>query len=90
MVRKAGFISEISCAHQYTLVNFLNWYFLGTPQKSFIEASSRSLLFNGSSAFEERMNRLCTHAEAEFQEILAETFTGDSLCCAAARSPERI
>jgi SAM-dependent methyltransferase len=86
MLRKAGFTPEISCRHQYTLVNFLNWYFLGTPQKTFIEATSRSHLFPGSSPFEERMNDLFNGAERQFQEILADTCTGDTLCCIARRT----
>lgn len=79
----AGFSSDISCRHQYTLVNFLRWYFCGTPQRSFIEATSGNNLFQGESEFEVRMNELIFNSNDLFQTILSETSTGDTLCCVA-------
>ncbi|OPY36116.1 MAG: hypothetical protein A4E35_02158 [Methanoregula sp. PtaU1.Bin051] len=86
MLKKAGLAANISCRHQYTLVNFLNWYFCGTPQKTFVDATSKSHLFAGESAFEKRMNGLLDKTEKEFQAILSDTCTGDSLCCIAKHS----
>ncbi len=88
MLKKAGLSAKIICRHQYTLVNFLNWYFCGTPQKAFVDATSKSHLFAGRSEFEHRMNGLFDDAEREFQTILSDTCTGDSLCCVAAHSRE--
>jgi len=83
MLQKTGFTAEISCRHQYTLVNFLHWYFCGTPQKTFVDATNSSTLFAGDSEFETWMNQLFKGANQQFLEILSETGTGDSLCCKA-------
>jgi len=78
-----GFDTDIKCRHEYTFKNFMNWFFTGTPQKSFLDATRGFVFFNGSSGFEQRMNGLMNNMESEFHQILAETFTGDSLCCIA-------
>jgi 2-polyprenyl-3-methyl-5-hydroxy-6-metoxy-1,4-benzoquinol methylase len=83
LLKNEGLTSEISCRHQYTLVNFLNWYFCGSPQKTFVEATGRSHLFGGETEFEKRMNILFSDADNSFHTILEETFSGDTLCCVA-------
>lgn len=88
LLKNIGLTSDISCRHQYTLVNFLNWYFCGAPQKTFIEATSRSHLFKGDDDFERRMNTLFSNADNSFHKILEETFSGDTLCCIASHQKD--
>lgn len=83
MMEKAGFKAEITCRHQYTLINFLNWYFTGSPQKRYIEATTGTGLFSGTSAFETSMNDMMQEMDLRFHQILSETGHGDSLCCIA-------
>ena len=78
---KAGLKAEVSCRHEYTLKNFLNWYFLGEPQAGFVAGVRDADLFEGASDFEARMNRVFRDAEGRFKEIMSDTFGGDSLCC---------
>jgi len=82
MFEKAGLKAEISCRHDYTLKNFLQWYFTGRPQTSFAEGVKETDFFpRGQTDFEARMNRMFSGMDVEFKEILADTFTGESLCC---------
>ncbi|MDO9034020.1 MAG: class I SAM-dependent methyltransferase [Methanoregula sp.] len=83
LLENEGLTPKIFCRHQYTLVNFLNWYFCGSPQKTFVEATCRSHLFKGNSDFEKKMNILFSDADNSFHKILEETFSGDTLCCIA-------
>jgi len=83
LLKNIGLTSEISCSHQYTLINFLNWYFCGSPQKTFIEATLLPNLFKGDNDFEKQMNILFFNVNHNFHKILEETFTGDTLCCIA-------
>lgn len=80
---KVGFRVSITCRHNYTLKNYLNWYFLGRPQQSFVTGTTDLGFFSGQSEFERRMNDLFRRIEPEFKTILAETFHGDTLCCVA-------
>lgn len=75
---------EISCRHEYTLKNYLNWYFIGTPNKSFIEASNTDF-FSGNREFETSMNELFNEMNSRFHKILNRHFRGDTLCCTARR-----
>ncbi len=81
LFQKAGLAIDITCRHEYTLKNYLNWYFLGEPQSSFTQGCKETDLFDGSSDFERRMNKLFAEMEREFKAIMAETFRGDTLCC---------
>lgn len=87
MLEAAGFQVEISCRHNYSLKNHLNWYFLGRPQSSFYEGTTGIGLYPGDGAFEQGMNALFREMEPRFKALLAETFTGDALCCVA-RKPD--
>ncbi|HAK89640.1 MAG: hypothetical protein A2X55_04795 [Nitrospirae bacterium GWB2_47_37] len=80
---KIGLACEISCRHEYTLFNFLNWYFAGNPQKSFVQATMGNSFFPGESVFETEMNGMFEEMEGRFHKILAHTFRGDTLCCVA-------
>lgn len=84
LMEKMGMDCEISCRHEYTLKNYLNWYFTGKPNKSFIEASNADF-FSGNSEFENNMNKLFNETDNKFHKILNKYFKGDTLCCTARR-----
>jgi 2-polyprenyl-3-methyl-5-hydroxy-6-metoxy-1,4-benzoquinol methylase len=81
LFQKAGLQVDITCRHEYTLKNYLNWYFLGEPQSSFLAGCKDTDLFDGDSDFETRLNQLFADMEEKFKAIMAETFRGDMLCC---------
>jgi 2-polyprenyl-3-methyl-5-hydroxy-6-metoxy-1,4-benzoquinol methylase len=83
LMLKTGLQCEIACRHEYTLFNFLNWYFTGNPQRSFVLATTGKSFFQGDSAFETAMNGMFEEMEGRFHKILADTFRGDTLCCVA-------
>jgi len=81
LFRKAGLKSNIACRHDYTLKNFLNWYFLGKPQSGLVAGMRKNEFFKGNNPFEIKMNELFIGGEKCFKKIMSETFSGDSLCC---------
>lgn len=81
LFKKAGLSIKVTCRHDYTLKNYLNWYFVGKPQSGLVIGMVRNELFDGSSDFEVRMNKMFANMEKEFRKIMSETFRGDSLCC---------
>ena len=85
LMEKVGFEPKITCRHEYTIQNFLNWYFTGTPQQSFIEASMKADFFSGDSEFETTMNEMFNEMDSRFHKILNRHFRGDTLCCIARR-----
>lgn len=79
-LEKVGFTKiKIDYRHEYTIVNFLNWYFTGMPQKTFVNATTNTDLFEGSSLFESKMNELFKKTNEEFLQIMKETASGDSM-----------
>ncbi|OGX06211.1 MAG: hypothetical protein A2Z88_06285 [Omnitrophica WOR_2 bacterium GWA2_47_8] len=84
ILNKAGFACEnISTFHQYTLRNFLQWYYLGAPQKSSDDARLNLKWFSGESAFEKGMNQLFEGMESKFHQVINESLRGDLLKCVA-------
>lgn len=83
LLQEVGFEVNITCRHDYTLKNHLNWYFLGRPQPSFLSGTKQYHLYEGDSPFEQGMNAILRDMEPRFKELLADTFTGDALCCVA-------
>ena len=81
LFKKAGLNVSISCRHDYTLKNFLNWYFLGKPQSGLVTGMLDSRFFYGKSDFEVRMEKALSSLEEEFKMIMLQTFCGDNLCC---------
>ncbi len=81
LFKKVGLQIDISCRHNYTLKNYLSWYFRGKPQKGLVEGQTNTRLFDGESDFEVKMNDMFEKMEHEFQSTMAETFRGESLCC---------
>jgi 2-polyprenyl-3-methyl-5-hydroxy-6-metoxy-1,4-benzoquinol methylase len=87
---RAGFSSNITSRHQYTLINFLNWYFTGQRQNRYLEASTGVRLFTGSNPFETEMNRMMEEMETRFHIILSKTGHGDTLCAVARKRMEEV
>ena len=86
LFKKAGLEVGVTCRHEYTLKNFLNWYFLGKPQNDFVTGLTDVGLFSGTSDFEREMNGMFARMEKEFKESIARTFRGDNLCCVGKES----
>jgi len=83
-LEKVGFKDiKIEFRHEYTIVNFLNWYFTGKPQKTFVNATTNTELFNGTSQFEIEMNTLFKKLNNEFLDIMKKTGRGDSMVITA-------
>lgn len=89
LLKKAGFVCDVSCRHEYTLKNFMHWYHLGKPQTDFVTGVTGSEFFAGDSQFEKKMNGMFSEMENVFKDIMAETFSGDNLCCIAHLDPDR-
>lgn len=87
MLAATGFTSTFSCRHQYTLKNFLNWYFRGKPQTTFLDAATNIAWFPGRDAFERGMNRAFQTMERSFHALLEKTGRGDTLCVTARPRP---
>lgn len=85
LIKKAGLKVRITCRHDYTLKNFLNWYFLGKPQLGLVIGMKDSEFFKGKSDFEKQTNRLFLTMEKKLKKVMSQTFSGDSLCCTARR-----
>jgi len=81
LFNKCSLTMSMTCRHDYTLKNFLNWYFTGKPQSSLVSGMSETDLFAGTSDFESRMNKVFGRMEKEFKNIMSDTCRGESLCC---------
>jgi len=79
LLTKAGFTCEITNYHQYTLKNFLNWYFTGASTKLSVDAMSNVDLFSGNDPFEQKINEMFQEMERRFHKIAEETFRGDMI-----------
>jgi hypothetical protein len=86
LFNKVGLAAEITCYHQYTLKNYLNWYFVGKPQANYVEGTTDDTFFAGADPFEIEMNRLLQQANDRFQAIMRDSFRGDSLSCYVTRT----
>ena len=81
LFNKAGLNISVFCRHNYTLKNYLNWYFTGKPHRSFVLGTMDTKLFSGDSIFEIQMNEMFRGMDKEFRSVMAKTFHGDTLCC---------
>lgn len=83
-LEKVGFKNiKIDCRYQYTIVNFLNWYFTGNRQTVYVDATTNTKLYTGSNEFELQMNELFKKTNEEFLKIMKNTKRGDSLVITA-------
>ena len=66
-----GYSYEVSSRHDYTLINFLNWWFLGERQVSFEEAQCKTVLYDSEDdPFKKDMNNIFKHADLEFRKAM--------------------
>ncbi len=79
LIAKCGLKAEISNFHEYSLRNFLQWYYMGKPGQKFDEEVGDIKLFAGNSEFENRMNNMMLYMDERFKKIMAETWGGDTL-----------
>ena len=84
LLEEVGFSVENEFSrHDYSLLNFLNWYLVGKPQQSISEAKSRSRIFSGSTEFESEINKIMDDADKSFREIITKYKFGESICMLA-------
>jgi len=83
LFRKIGLNISIDCRHDYTIKNFLNWYFRGLPQPSYTEGTLKTEFFTGNDLFETKMNVLLKVLDQDFRKVMRESKRGESLCCTA-------
>jgi SAM-dependent methyltransferase len=83
-LKQVGFrIIESSTRHDYTLKNFLQWYYLGKPQKDMYDAKVQEEFFTDVNDFSVEMNQLLVEADFEFHNILRKYEAGELLCIVA-------
>lgn len=83
-LKKAGFKDiQIDCRHQYTINNFLHWFYKGERQNIYVDATTNTDLYNGKDLFEINMNSLFKDLNQDFLKIMKETKRGDSLVITA-------
>ena len=83
-VEKIGFkIINLHSRHDYTLKNFLNWYFTGSPQSTIYSSKVKNLYFDGNHHFEKEMNEIMIEANKKFQNLLSKHMVGELLCLTA-------
>lgn len=83
-LEKVGFKDiNIDCRHQYTINNFLHWYFTGKRQDIYVDATTNTDLYSGNDPFEIKMNELFKNLNSDFLKIAKETKRGDSLVITA-------
>lgn len=76
-------VVETFSRHDYSLKNFLHWYFLGQPQKILSEAKLSGNMFDKTSDFESEMNELFDDANRKFHKILNKHKAGELICMLA-------
>lgn len=76
-------VEEVQYYHQYTLKNFLKWFFTGQPQSSYVEAATGVDFLAGDDPFAREMNGAIAGVEEKFQELLRKHGRGDTICCTA-------
>ncbi len=79
LLDKCNLEYNITCFHQYSLRNFLQWYYVGEPGQRFDEEVNESCLFSGKSQFELLMNQMMEEMDGRFKKIMSDTWGGDTL-----------
>jgi SAM-dependent methyltransferase len=84
LLEQTGFkIIEEYSRHDYTLINYLNWYFMGKPQRKLKSAMEDTGIHTGDSDFEKQMNELFKEFDVKFRKIMMENKVGESICILA-------
>lgn len=85
-VEQIGFeIIDLHSRHDYTLNNFLNWYYTGKPQNSIFSSKIDDNFIPGCDAFCREMNELMSDADKKFREIITKNMCGELLCLTAVK-----
>lgn len=83
-IEQSGFqIIDLHSRHDYTLNNFLNWYYTGQPQNSIFSSKVDDCLFPNSDIFSRQMNELMRESDRKFREIIEKNKRGELLCLTA-------
>lgn len=86
LLKQCGFeVLDRRSEHDYTLKNFLQWYYLGRPQKKFDQATSDDRLFGSNTSFGTTMDRLFTRWNQEFLETIKDNGKGELISILAKR-----
>ena len=82
VLENVGFkIQSKNFRQEYTLKNFLNWYFTNKPQSSFDEATSdNKIIENFNDNLEKNINILFKNFDQNFKKILVDNNVGDTIC----------
>lgn len=85
LLENVGFYIEKSETRQeYTFKNFLNWYFVNKPQRSFEKATSENELINNfGDKLENQVNNLFKNSQEKFEKIVTDNKAGDTICILA-------
>jgi len=85
VLENVGFkIQSKNFRQEYTLKNFLNWYFTNKPQSSFDEATSdNKIIENFNDNLEKNINILFKNFDQNFKKILVDNNVGDTICILA-------
>lgn len=80
LIKQEGFeVVEEFSRHDYSFINYLQWYFLGAPQKRQMDAKGKSLLHDDESTYAQEMNQMIQKVDKEFQEIITRNKRGELL-----------
>lgn len=80
-LERVGFkVLDSFSRHDYSLKNFLHWYFTGSRQSNIVDAKIQRNFFEENSNFQKRMNELMREADIEFQKIISEEMAGELVC----------
>lgn len=80
----AGFkVLDTFSSHDYSLKNFLYWYYLGAPQSNIADAKIHRRFFSNNPGFEAQMNSLLEETDRKFRAILTKEMSGELLCMLA-------
>ncbi|WP_168222670.1 methyltransferase domain-containing protein [Leptospira vanthielii] len=69
--------------HDYTINNYLNWYFTGKPQKKFKEALEDTDIHLSDTSFGKEMNSLMKEMNEKFKQIIQNHRFGELICILA-------
>ena len=87
LLENTGFsLIEATSRHDYTIHNYLNWYYLGQPQKRIQSAMNDTDIHYGDSSFENEMNELFKRTNDAFKQIISSNFAGETICVIARKT----
>ena len=84
LIQEGFQIQKKESRQEYTLKNFLNWYFTEKPQQSFDKATSDNKMLNSfDDDLEKEINDLFVNFEEKFKNIVENNAAGDTICIVA-------